>query len=444
MSPTLPAVEVFPKRCKGTLACMRVCPTDAIRVRNGKVSIKDELCIDCGDCIVACPEGAIQACTDGWESIEKFRFKVAITSPTLFGQFPSTITPADIVDGLLAIGFDAVHDQSVESAIFNRAIRDYLKDYRGPYPLISSVCPVVVRMIQVSYPDMVGQVIPLQPPREISGREVKRIYSEKLGLKPEEIGAVYISPCPAKMASIRRPAEGSESHLDLAIGIREIYNPLLAAITKRKKASPARHEVLPESGMYTSVLLSLAITGGESHALHQDRAISVAQLPSIIQVIEDIEKGKIRNVEFLECRACTSGCIGGPLTVDNRFVARSKLLTLIDLIDKADRGIEELLEERYQQGSYYLEKPLEPRPIATNKGSIFEQIEQVKIKEDLMKLLPGIDCGLCGSPRCEVFAEDVAKGEVEASACVMLSAETCRKVHQLYRPKNLKIDKKEK
>ena len=231
----LHAIELVEDKCRGKHLCMRVCPTEAIRVREAKAEVNKALCIDCGECIVACPEGAFQAQTDPLDSIEKFPFKVAIPSPSLFAQFPMDVTPDDIGRGLLELGFDAVYGTSMEVEVINFAIRDYLDESTGPYPLISSSCPVIVRLIQVAYPDMVDQIIPIEPPREVAGREAKRLYAERTGRPEGEIGAIYLSPCPAKVIAIKQPAERVKSYLDVGIGISDIYNPLFAAITKLKK-----------------------------------------------------------------------------------------------------------------------------------------------------------------------------------------------------------------
>jgi hypothetical protein len=432
---------------------MRVCPTDAIRVREGKVQINEVLCIDCGECIVACQEGAIKPRTDCWSDVESFPFKVAIASPTLFGQFPLTITPADVVEGLLSIGFDAFYETSLETELINLAVKDYLAEYEGPLPLISVTCPVVVRLIQVSYPDLVGQLIPFDPPRELAGREAKRHYAAKLGIPQSQIGAIYIAPCPAKMVSIKQPAEGLTgyvglgvaardllnirgvesvtSYLDRAIGIQDLYNPLLAAITRltsSRKAMGASH-LEPIRSPHT---LRLALTGGQSRVLEDVRYIAVSTLPNIIRVIEDIDKGKIKNVEFLECYACNHGCIGGPLTVDDHFVARSKILKLIDTMEREGLSIEEEAKRKYVKGDYFLRQPCLMRPTETRLVSFVEQIRRVKVKEKFAQILPGIDCGLCGSPRCEVFADDLAKGLAEPAACPLLSPERMRELRALY------------
>lgn len=425
------ALEFDTARCDGRLACIRVCPTDAMRVRNGKVRVSSSLCIDCGNCLTVCPSGTIKPRTDSWEQVEKFPFKVAVVSPTLFAQFPPAITPADIVDGLHAIGFDAVHDVSIESELYHLATQDYLDDYDGPLPVISALCPVVVRLIQVSYPDMVDQIMPIEPPREIAGLEVKRIYSEREGIPPEDIGAIYISPCPAKIVSIKQPAEGGPSNLDIAIAINELYNPLLAAITRKEKDLKAGRTKSGEFRLRSDLFLNLAVTGGQSRALRQSRPMSVAHLPNIIRIFEDIEKGKLRTIEFLECYSCIGGCIGGAFTVDNRFVARAKIFRMLEGIDRTD-DIKAEAEKRYIKGEHLIQQPINPRPIKSRDVSFKEKIRRVKVQERYSDLLPGVDCGLCGAPTCEVFAADVANGYAKPEECVFLDRERLEKLKEVY------------
>jgi len=432
MSKILHVIDIRPALCTGKLACMRACPTKAIRVRKGKLTVDGNLCIDCGSCIKACPEGAISAHTDPWEKMDRFKFKVAIVSPVLFGQFPRSISPSDIVQGLLGLGFDAISDLSLESELYFRAVKDYLDDYTGRRPIISSMCPAVVRLIQVLYPDMVDQVTPIQPPREIAGMLAKDKYSRELGISKDDIGAIYITPCPAKMASIKEPAEGTPSHLDMALGIRDIYNPLLARITREKKDNNPIDDVASSSQSGSNLYLNLPITGGLSRALKQKRYITVAQLPNIVQIFEDLEMGKIRDIDFLECFSCTGGCVGGPLTVDERFVARSKIQRLSQKQEQDENEIEAQVDNFYKYGAYNLSQPLKPRPIPTPSSSIIEQIARVKSSEDYLKILPGIDCGLCGCPDCESFASDVSSGTAKTSDCIFLSPDRLKFLQKIY------------
>jgi iron only hydrogenase large subunit-like protein len=424
------SLEINQDKCCGKLHCMRVCPTHAIRVKNGKAVIDPVLCIDCGDCILACPQEAIKSITDSMRDLDRFKFNVAIPSPTLFGQFQMDIKPDDIVEGLITIGFDAVHEISVESELINTAIQDYLHEYTGPFPLISSACPVVVRLIQVAYPNMVKQIIPIQPPREIAAREMKKHYAKETGLKESDIGAIYLTPCPSKMIAIKQPAEDVKSHLDLAIGISEIYNNLLSAITKGKNNNG--NDEKPHSLLQGRTSLSWVLTGGRSESIKPGRFLTVAQMPNIIRIFDDIEKGKIRGIEFLECYACLGGCVGGSLTVEDTFVARSKIQNLITSMEDEGEKVLEDARREYKKGDYYISQQLEPRKNPDVLVSIEEQIIKMKIRENLIRKLPGIDCGLCGAPTCRAFAGDVSNGKAKAEDCVLLSAERLKELQDEY------------
>ena len=63
------AIEVGTDKCRGSMNCMRVCPTEAIRIREGKALILEDRCIDCGDCIRVCPERAIRSITGAYEDL---------------------------------------------------------------------------------------------------------------------------------------------------------------------------------------------------------------------------------------------------------------------------------------------------------------------------------------------------------------------------------------
>lgn len=418
-------------KCRGCLSCMRVCPTHAIRVREGTARFVPEKCIDCGSCLTACPSGAITATTWSFQDRDKFKFRVAVPSPVLFGQFPTGVTPGQIVSGLLSLGFDAVWDYGVDLIMTSRAVLHYVESWKGPFPLISVSCPVVVRLVQVSYPRMIDQLIDLQIPREIAGREIKSRYSRELGLLPEEIAAVYITPCQAKTISIIQPAEGVKSHLDGALGISEVYNPILAAASRDKNAKP------PEAPnvVRNSTFLGWSASEGLGRSLTRHNYLHVTGLDNIIQVFEDIEKGKLRNVEFLEAHSCWSGCMGGNLTVANVYVTLSKLHSLVGDLPEMDSETLAEVSRRYALEDFSLKGEVKPRPLKGLSGDLKERVRLLQEAEALLKTLPGLNCGLCGAPTCKEMAKDITLAEAVKTDCIFFSKE---KLSTLYKRLSLR------
>jgi Fe-S-cluster-containing hydrogenase component 2 len=408
---------------------MRACPTHAIRVKDAKAQYRSESCIDCGVCLPACSRSAICATTTSIEGLSRYKFKVAVPSPVLFGQFPNGITPTQIIDGLLDFGFDAIWDYSVDINLVARAIQQYVDEWTGPTPLISVSCPVVVRLVQVSYPAMVQQLIPLQPAREIAGREAKRRFSAELGLRTDEIAAIYITPCQAKTISILQPAEGAVSNLDGALGFREIYNRVLACASPRKntEAKKSRPPIIRNSG-----LLRTHVSEGMGRLVQQHRYLQVTGLSNIIHVFNDIEKGKLRNVGFLEAYSCWNGCAGGNLTVANVYVAGTTLRSLARALPEIDSVTQAEVERRFSTEDFSLKAPIRPRSIRGTADNLKEKVQMRERAQAILATLPGLDCGLCGAPTCKELAKDVSVGDAGKDDCVFVSERRLQDLQRLY------------
>jgi Na+-translocating ferredoxin:NAD+ oxidoreductase RNF subunit RnfB len=415
-------------KCRGRMRCLRSCPTRAIRVVDGKASLNPDLCIDCGSCLQFCPTGAISATTITFAELDKFKFKVAVASPALFTQFGPKDTPAQVARALLDLGFDAVWEYAVDIALIERAITDRVKSWPGPFPLISSSCPVVVRLVQVSYPSMVEQLIPIDAPREIAGRELKRKYSRELGLKPDEIAAIYIAPCQAKTISILQPAEGVDSYLDGSVGISQIYNDILSKLRKGTIKAESLKGFLGSGEFF-----HWGVPEGEFPNLSQEHYLPLTGLTDIIKVFDDIEKGKFGNIEFLECHACQGSCIGGNLTVANLYAARATNLHLIAKIPKSDPAFEREVERRYAVEDFSLRRPIRPRIIKEEGLELRDLVTRRKRADEFLKALPLLDCGLCGAPTCRSHAEDVAANRAELRDCVFLDPERIESLRKIYK-----------
>jgi len=193
------------KRCTGCTNCIKRCPTEAIRVRNGKAKIFASRCIECGECIRICPHSAPIPQADKRENIKQFKYTVVLPDPAVFGQFKLKYTPRQILAAVAALGFDSVYEVGRAADAVGIALQEFIKENRGGGPWISSACPAVIRLIQVRFPTLTEQILPILSPIEVAARQAKDEISQRLGIDREEIGCFYLTPCPSQVTAVKSP-----------------------------------------------------------------------------------------------------------------------------------------------------------------------------------------------------------------------------------------------
>ena len=179
------SVRLDKDKCRGCTNCIKRCPTQAIRVRNGKARIIKERCIDCGECIRVCPHHAKYASRDSLEQLDNYKYKIALPAPALYGQFNNLDDINIILNALPSLGFDAVFEVSKAAEFISEVTRLYLETKNPPKPAISSACPAVVRLIRVCFPELIDNIILVNAPVEEAGRLARNKAVAKTGLKPE-------------------------------------------------------------------------------------------------------------------------------------------------------------------------------------------------------------------------------------------------------------------
>lgn len=421
MTPYFHSVTLEKDKCKGCTNCIKRCPTEAIRVRAGKAVILSEKCIDCGECIRTCPNHAKRAMTDGLEILGQFTKVVALPAPSLFGQFPGrNVTVGQIINALLACGFDAVFPVAEAADHVSTATSLYLQEC-SLRPLISSACPAVVKLIQVRFPELIPHLVKLKAPVEIAAELAKEEMSQRYGLSKEEIGAIFITPCPAKVTEIREGA-ASGSSVDGAIAINLIYPHLMRVLSTAEENRSVRASW---SGF------SWGRSGGEAEYLSDLVHVSVAGIHEVIDVLAEVEMGRFDQVDFLECQACPGGCVGGALTVLNPTLTKVNLeetLKRSKLRHRPDRQSVEQMKDLYQKGFYHRQSTIEPHPTTGLDEDLTEAVRKMARMEKVLDSLPGLDCGSCGSPSCEALAEDIVRGLASESDCVFKLREGVQKL----------------
>ncbi len=413
------SVTLEKDKCVGCTNCIKRCPTEAIRVRDGKAQIISERCIDCGECIRVCPHHAKKTKFDHLEKLQEFEYTIALPAPTLYGQFNNLDDIDFVLTGLKQLGFDEVFEVSKAAELVSEATRRLMADDSLPRPVISSACPAVVRLIRVRFPDLCPHVLPLRSPMETAAGFAKTEAAKKTGLPMEKIGCFFITPCPAKVTDIKRPIGVEKSMVDGAIAISEIFPILSSKMDKLEQIEP-----ISESGI---IGVSWASSGGEAAALLNDKYLAADGIENVIRVLEELEDERIRELDFIELNACSGGCVGGVLCVENAYVAKARLQRLRKYLPVSKNH----LREEIPQGMSWQES-LKFSPVLTLSEDLGEAMQMMMDIDDICEKFPGLDCGACGAPSCQALAEDVVKGLAKESDCVFVLREEIQQMADIF------------
>lgn len=410
------SVHLDTSLCMGCINCIKRCPTQAIRVRNGKADIIKKFCIDCGECIRICPHHAKLATYDPLNIIDKYEYTVALPAPSLYGQFNNLDDVNIVLRGLKSMGFNDVYEVSAAAEMVSEMSRNYVAKHPENIPFISSACPSVVRLIRVRFPNLIEHLLPLAAPIDLAAKLARKKAMSITGLPSEKIGIIFISPCPAKVTAVKSPLGIDKSNVDGVVAIKEIYPRLINSMKQAVNGT----EELSTSG---KIGVGWGGSGGEAGGLLTDSYLAADGIENVIRVLEDLEDQKFSSLEFIELNACSGGCVGGVLTVENPYVAKAKIKKLRKYMPVACNH----LGEEIVDGAFW-DSEIEYQPVFKLGSDMKESIAMMAKVEELCNKFPGLDCGSCGAPTCKALAEDIVRGVAHERDCVHLLREYIHKL----------------
>ena len=401
------SVHLREELCKGCINCIKRCPTEAIRVRNGKAAITKEFCIDCGECIRICPHHAKEAIYDSPKIMKKYEYTVALPAPSLYGQFNHLEDVNIILTALKKMGFDDVYEVSGAAELVSEMSRKYVEEHKEQWPIISTACPTVVRLIQVRFPDLIEHLLPISAPAELAASLARKKAMEQTGLTADKIGIIFISPCPAKVTAVKSPIGSEKSEINGVLAIKEVY-PMLLPLKKQSI------DDVEDLGISGRIGISWGGTGGEAGGLLVDNYLAADGIENVIRVLEDLEDRKFDQLEFIELNACSGGCVGGVLTVENPYAAKVKLKRLRKYMPVA---VSRLSESNKIKEAYWTDE-VNYEPVFKLGNNMQDSITKMSRVEELCAKFPGLDCGSCGAPSCKALAEDIVRGVAKEQDCI--------------------------
>ncbi|MDR0649562.1 MAG: Fe-S cluster protein [Synergistaceae bacterium] len=405
------SIRISYSACHGCVNCIKSCPTEAIRVIAGSITIIKDLCVDCGECLRACDRKALGIDDDDWDLIRAHGNVAAIPDPTFFAQFGSYWYPELAKEALSQNGIDLLVEDIEDAFDLSAyaAARTIERMSKDQLPVISTYCPAVVRLIQLEYPELLSRLIVVENPLEIAAEMWRKRTKSFAPL-------TLIVPCPAKITMVRDPVGRQPSPIQHIVSMRKVVHALMASGVKVSSDTP-------RGKSDTKRFAEWASRGGESRhitrfASKDLRVIAVSGLRNTMDLLEQLELGRLRGVDFVECRTCDIGCFGGVAAPESRFLAHMKhrdIETNWQLSPDRQDHLKSMFEN---EKLWRLSEPIPSRQRLPLSSDLPEAMNRLKQMKAIFAELPHIDCGACGRPSCKAMAEDVAREQGEITDCI--------------------------
>ena len=394
-------------KCKDCYRCIRACPVKAIGLNSGQARVVKERCITCGNCTVICPQKAKSVHSE----VERVLGYISTghevhvsLAPSYVAAFPEA-EPGQVIAALKKLGFARIEETAW-------AAEEIAKHYASlaasgeKHSYVSACCPVVVNLIEIHYPELIGQLSPTVSPMTIHGRSLRQRYPAAKN--------VFIGPCISKMQEASR--SDSAGAIDAVITFKQLEQMLQESDLKLTSLAPVPLDRRTAHAQVFALSRGLLASVGMNTDDIVD-VISVSGIKNCIETFRDLQLGVIKP-SFIEALACRDGCIGGSgMCSEHSMAARRARLVSYRQACHRNNGVSPTELEPDEQlpvaiTRQYSDRSLvTPAPTDTEIRHILTQIG--KHTED-----DETNCGGCGYPSCRAKAIATYQGMAELEMCI--------------------------
>ncbi len=392
-------------RCRDCRACLTACPTQAMRVRDGRPSVLEHLCIDCAACIAACTSAALTMRDDvsSLEALPDKQDMLLVVPPALLAGCGGDYPPAQVLAALQGLGFAGVitsepYELALLAAVGKAPAEGATGGKARPRPLISPSCPAIVNLVELRFPSLVPHLAPFDSPWEA----VQAAYGDR--------PVAYVVSCPSQRSALLLQTQGTAAGASAeCLTPGTLRQAVMMKLTGGASPEPESHSETASSPLPTHTGAMPAGTAGD------DTLLTVTGIAHVIAVLEQIENGLLGDVAAIDPYACAGGCFGSPLLFEDHHVAAHRW--------ERGRAAVEAAEAAGASGAVPApapqprRRPFGARPGIRLDADMGKAIQKLGHLQQVIHSLPGRDCGTCGAPTCAALAEDVVMQRAGIELC---------------------------
>jgi len=383
----------------------------AIRVQDGYARVVPEMCIQCGNCILACPSSAKQVRNDlplVKELIASGRKVVVSLAPSFVAQFPG-VRPGQVIHALKQLGIFAVSETALGAQQVSAGVLSLMKG--EPHRVwVSSACPVVVNFVAKYRAESQGNVAPLLSPLLTHCKMLREHYGS-------DVATVFIGPCIAK----KKESEQHPELLDVVLTFEDLENwfdeeGIALGTTVEGPEDCFALEEAREGALYPIEGGLIPGVAGDAE-VKSSQIMSFSGIPNVEQALKGIGEWRPDHSIFLELTACAGSCVNGPKAARNTSIAKRRF----DILQYAKPSG---LSPRVTTTA--TTRPYRAAPLPRDEYSEMQITEALRtvgkhsVEDEL-------NCGGCGYDSCRGFARALLARNAERMMCATYTRKLAQK-----------------
>lgn len=427
-------ISSIKENCTLNYACIRVCPSKAIKIEDAHAQVIHERCIGCGNCVTVCASKALVYANsiDQAKSLLKSEERViAMCDPSISGEFNDITSGRNFVGMIKALGFDKVCEVAFGADLVALKYRELFNNFKGKYHITTN-CPSVIYYVEKFYPDSINNLAPIISPMIAMSKVVHKKYGA-------DTKVIYITSCTAaKMEADRVEGDGKVDVVLTFVELREMFKDF--DITENKVEYAHFDPPIGGKGSLFPLNRGMFQAAGINDDLLTGRVITTEGRYNFIEAIKEFENLQALK-KHVDLFYCDGGCIMGPGTSPGgkKFLRRTLVIEYakkrLESASKEEwvKNVEEYMKLDFSR-SYHADDQRMEAPDEAKVKKVLDALGKQNPKDH-------VDCGACGYSTCDEFATAVSQKLAKPDMCMIFNIKNKQNYIKTLKITNEKLEK---